>query len=76
MIEQSTEAARLSEIADLANLLAGRALDALIMGRVISRPEAIALAKAARHLQEHDMPWPPLLARVMQAMARSAGPVV
>jgi hypothetical protein len=50
-------------------MLAERVLDALIIKREIPAEEAVALAKAARLLQDHGIEWPPLLTQVVHSLA-------
>jgi hypothetical protein len=60
---------RLSEVLRLCTLLADRALDAKIMDRPVPEEQAVALAKAARFLQDHGVEWPPLLTQVLHELA-------
>ncbi|MCJ2012151.1 hypothetical protein [Methylobacterium sp. J-076] len=60
---------RLSEAVRLSTLLAERVLDTLITKRAVPAEQALALAKAARFLQGHDVEWPPLLTQVVYEMA-------
>lgn len=64
---------RLSEVLRLATALADRALDAQITGRPISADQAVALAKAARLLQDHGVEWPPLLTQVLHDLPHEDG---
>ncbi len=50
-------------------MLAERVLDALITKRPIPPEEAVALAKAARLLQDYGIEWPPLLTQVVHSLA-------
>ncbi|WP_456684895.1 hypothetical protein [Bradyrhizobium sp. P5_C11_2] len=59
---------RLSEVLRLCTLLADRALDAQIMGRPNPTYQVVALAKAARLLQDHEVEWPPLLTQVLHEL--------
>lgn len=60
---------RLSEVLRLCTVLSDRALDALITGGAVPADQAVALAKAARLLQDHDVEWPPLLTHVTHELA-------
>ncbi|MCJ2120063.1 hypothetical protein MKK65_26410 [Methylobacterium sp. J-001] len=64
---------RLSEVLRLCTVLSDRALDALITGGTVPADQAVALAKAARLLQDHGMEWPPLLTHVMHELADKDG---
>jgi hypothetical protein len=66
-----SEAERLAEVQRLCTALADRALDAQITGRTVPADQAVALAKAARLLQDHGVEWPPLLAQVLHELAAS-----
>ncbi|MGT2482325.1 hypothetical protein ACU4GR_33630 (plasmid) [Methylobacterium oryzae CBMB20] len=72
MVEPSSPE-RLSEVLRLCTALADRALDAQIMGRPVSPDQAVALAKAARLLQDHGVDWPPLLTQVLHEVAGKIG---
>lgn len=61
---------RLAEVARLSTLLSERVLDAVIMKRRVVPKEAVALAQAARLLQDHGVEWPPLLTQVIHELAR------
>lgn len=63
---------QLSEVLRLCTMLADRALDAKIMGREMPADQMIALAKAARLLQDHGVEWPPLLTQVLHEAADMA----
>jgi hypothetical protein len=56
---------QLSEVLRLCTVLSDRALDAKIMGHEMPADQMIALAKAARLLQDHGVEWPPLLTQVL-----------
>jgi hypothetical protein len=64
---------RLSEVLRLSTLLADRTLDAQIMGQVLAEDQVVALAKAARLLQDHGVAWPPLLTQVLHELAGKMG---
>ncbi|SFM92685.1 hypothetical protein [Methylobacterium pseudosasicola] len=64
---------RLSEVLRLCTVLSDRALDALITGGAVPADQAVALAKAARLLQDYDVEWPPLLTHVMHELADKDG---
>ncbi|MCJ2093104.1 hypothetical protein MKK67_11430 [Methylobacterium sp. J-072] len=64
---------RLSEVLRLCTVLSDRALDALITGGAVPAEQTIALAKAARLLQDLDVEWPPLLTHVMHELADKDG---
>ena len=68
-----TSLERLSEVLRLCTLLADRVLDTKIMKRPVPAEQAVALAKAARLLQDHGVEWSPLLTQVMHELAGSAG---
>lgn len=61
---------RLAEATRLSTLLSERVLDDLIMKREVAPEQAVALAKAARLLQDHGVEWPPLLTQVIHELAR------
>ncbi|UIY45626.1 hypothetical protein [Methylobacterium radiotolerans] len=73
MNDASAFSGRLSDVLRLCTLLADRALDARIMGRAVPADQAIALAKAARLLQDHGVDWPPLLTQVLHELAAKDG---
>lgn len=64
---------RLSEVLRLCTVLSDRALDALITGGAVPAEQTVALAKAARLLQDHGVEWPPLLTHVMHELADKDG---
>ncbi|MCJ2139481.1 hypothetical protein [Methylobacterium sp. E-066] len=64
---------RLSEVLRLCAVLSDRALDALITAGAVPADQAVALAKAARLLQDYDVEWPPLLTHVMHELADKDG---
>lgn len=63
---------RLSEVLRLCTLLADRVLDAKIMERPVPSEQAVALAKAARLLQDHGVEWPPLVTQALHELAEKA----
>jgi len=69
MTDEALPSDQLSEALRLSTLLAERVLDALIMEHPIPGEQALALAKAARFLQDHAVEWPPLLTQVVHEMA-------
>ena len=73
MIAEPMAPERLSEILRLSTDLSDRALDALITDGAVPAGQAIALAKAARLLQDLDVDWPPLMTYVMHEMADKSG---
>lgn len=73
MTVEPASAGRLSEVLRLCSLLADSALDAQIMGRAVPANQAVALAKAARLLQDHGVDWPPLLTQVLHELAEKTG---
>ncbi|MCJ2124773.1 hypothetical protein [Methylobacterium sp. J-077] len=64
---------RLSEVLGLCTALSERALDALITDGAVPAEQTIALAKAARLLQDHGVEWPSLLTHVMHEIAYKDG---
>ncbi|MCJ2121013.1 hypothetical protein [Methylobacterium sp. J-077] len=64
---------RLFEVLRLCTALSDRALDALITGGVVPAEQTVALAKAARLLQDYGVEWPPLLTHVMHEIAYKDG---
>ncbi|MHB2210911.1 hypothetical protein [Methylobacterium sp. CM6257] len=64
---------QISEVLRLCTLLADRALDTKIMGRAMPADQTVALAKAARLLQDHGVEWPPLLAQVLHEVIGEVG---
>jgi len=72
MTDEPPSPEQLSEVLRLCTLLSDRALDARIMGREMSADQMIALAKAARLLQEHGVEWPPLLTQVLHELSDTA----
>jgi hypothetical protein len=73
MTVQPPSPERLSEVLRLCTVLADRALDAKIMGREMPADQTVALAKAARLLQDHGVEWPPLLTQVLHELAERLG---
>ncbi|MHB2208667.1 hypothetical protein [Methylobacterium sp. CM6257] len=73
MIAEPASPERLSEVLRLCTMLADRALDARIMDRAVPPDQAVALAKAARLLQDHGVDWPPLLTQVLHELAGMDG---
>lgn len=69
MTAEPTSPERVSEVLRLCTELSERALDALITSKAVPANQTIALAKAARFLQDHDVDWPPLLTHVMHELA-------
>ncbi|TXN20993.1 hypothetical protein FV217_15980 [Methylobacterium sp. WL9] len=59
---------RMAEVERLTAALTDQILDAQIMNRPISEDQAHALAKGARLLHDNGMPWPPVLAQVLQTL--------
>ncbi|MHC2109072.1 hypothetical protein [Methylobacterium sp. CM6246] len=47
--------------------------DAQMMGRTVPADHAVALAKAARLLQDQGVEWPPMLTHVMHELADKDG---
>ena len=69
MIGEPYSSEKLAEVLRLCTLLADRALDARIMGRAVPADQAVALAKAARLLRDHEVEWPPLLTQALHELA-------
>lgn len=59
------QSAKLGEVARLATLMADRILEAQITERQIPQEQFNALVNAAWLLQDHDVPWPPLVEEVL-----------
>lgn len=76
MTLQPSQSKRLAEVVSLSLTLSRQVLAALIMKRTIPAEQAIALAQAARLLQDHDVGWPPLLAQVVYELASNADEAV
>jgi hypothetical protein len=72
MTLQPTYPKRLAEVVSLSLTLSRQVLAALIMKHTIPAEQAIALAQAARLLQDNDVGWPPLLAQVVCELASNA----
>lgn len=62
-----------SEILRLCTLLAERVLQAEMMGQALAEDQVVALAKAARLLQDHGVEWPRPLTQVLYQLAGKAG---
>lgn len=69
----ASQGASIAEVLRLCTLLADQALDARIMGHPVPADQAIALAKAARLLQDQGVDWPPLLTQVLHELAAKGG---
>ncbi|WP_342112029.1 hypothetical protein [Methylobacterium sp. SI9] len=69
MTSETALSEHLSEVLRLCTLLSDRALDAQITGRTVPADHAVALANAARLLQDHGVEWPPLLTQVLHELA-------
>ncbi|GJE62518.1 hypothetical protein [Methylobacterium trifolii] len=63
------QAAKLTQVADLGAALSDRILNARIAGRQILPEQITALAGAAQLLQDHAVPWPPLMEQVLHEFA-------
>ncbi|AWN44772.1 hypothetical protein DK389_24400 [Methylobacterium durans] len=63
----------MSEVVRLAGELSNRVLDAQIMKRPIREDEVRALIDAAGLLEEHAVPWPPLMLQVLRRIHDEAG---
>ncbi|WP_455989303.1 hypothetical protein [Methylorubrum extorquens] len=61
MTDAGAQSDKLGEVARLASLMADRILEAQIMERPIPQEQLNALVNAAWLLQDHDVPWPPLV---------------
>lgn len=61
-----------SEILHLCTLLADRVLSAERMGEALAEDQVVALAKAARLLQDHGVAWPRPLTQVLYELAGKA----
>lgn len=72
MTGEPASANPLSEVLRLCTVLADRVLDARIMGQPVSADQAVALAKAARLLQDCGEEWPPLLTQALHELAEKA----
>ncbi|MBA9070177.1 hypothetical protein FHR71_003941 [Methylobacterium sp. RAS18] len=72
MTEASAEgqSGKLGEVARLATLMADRILEAQITNRPIPQEQFNALVNAAWLLQDHDVPWPPLVEEVLHEAGR------
>ncbi|AWI90539.1 hypothetical protein C0214_21310 [Methylobacterium sp. DM1] len=64
------QSAKLGEVARLATLMADRILEAQIAARPIPQEQLNALVNAAWLLQDHDVPWPPLVEEVLHEAGR------
>jgi hypothetical protein len=66
---------KVAEVVRLATALADQILDAQIMKREVPPAQIISLRQAARFLQDHDLPRPPLMVQVLHefAVEREAG---
>lgn len=64
------QSAKLGEVARLAALIAERILEAQITDRPIAQVQFNALVGAAWLLQDHDVPWPPLVEEVLHEAGR------
>ncbi|ACK81014.1 hypothetical protein [Methylorubrum extorquens] len=70
MTDAGAQSDKLGEVARLASLMADRILEAQIMERPIPQEQLNALVNAAWLLQDHDVPWPPLVEEVLQEAGR------
>ncbi|MEE7457564.1 hypothetical protein MPAR168_23475 [Methylorubrum populi] len=70
MTEASAQSDKLSEVARLVTLMADRILEAQITDRPISQEQFNALVNAAWLLQDHNVPWPPLVEEVLHEAGR------
>lgn len=61
---------KLGEVVRLATLLADRIFEAQIAARPIPQEQFNALVNAAWLLQDHDVPWPPLVEEVLHEAGR------
>lgn len=68
------ESAKLGEVARLATLMADRILEAQITEKPIPQEQFNALVNAAWLLQDHDVPWPPLVDEVLHEAGRRMNP--
>ena len=69
MTAAGSRAEKLSAVASLATSLADRILDAQIAGRTAPSEQIGALTRAAALLQDHGVPWPPLVEQVLLELA-------
>ncbi|MHC2109275.1 hypothetical protein [Methylobacterium sp. CM6246] len=69
MTDEPPSPEQLSEVLRLCTVLADRVFDAQMMGRTVPADHAVALAKAARFLQDQGVEWPPMLTHVMHELA-------
>lgn len=65
MSDAVAEPAKLSEVLRLATALSDHVLEAQITKRDIAPDQIAALVRAAGLLQDHGVPWPPLLQQVL-----------
>ena len=65
MASAGTQPEKIGEVSRLATLAAERILEAQMTERPPSRELFVAFVSAARLLEEHDVPWPPLVEQVL-----------
>ena len=69
MTEANEQPDKLVDVLQLADAVANRLLEARTMNSSIDPEQFAALVRAARLLQDHEVPWPPLVVQVMQEFA-------
>ena len=70
MTDGSDQRDKLGEVSSLATLVADRILEAQITERSIPPEQFSALVSAARLLQEHGVPWPPLVEQMVHEFGK------
>ena len=66
---------RMAEVLRLSEALSHSVLNAVLARQPIPYDQATALAKAARLLQEHEVPWPTVLQQALHEAANQTGQV-
>lgn len=64
---------RMAEVLRLSEALSHRILNGVLIGHPIPYEQATALARAARLLQEHEIPWPTVLQQALHEAADQTG---
>jgi hypothetical protein len=61
---------KVDEVLRLSETLAEQMMGAQVLGRTIPTQQLTALVGAARFLQDHNVPWPPLVDEVVQEIGK------
>jgi hypothetical protein len=68
MANEAPDAGGMSEVVRMAGMLADRLLDAQIMRKDLPVDQVRALVDAAVLMEERGVPWPPMMAQVLQSV--------